>query len=188
MSVLSERVYLMEQKQRLREREQEEHKKEIRTIQQKKEQEKEFKEYEKGLILACKRELKEKFEEEFRLQGLKAKYHFYKIENRDILIKSIAKSEMEGDYLETNYNKILNETIKKYELNEQYKTEKEKEIARQYVEEMTPIWEKEQRKKEQKENAMTFLKLLWLIIKWVFIILFGGIYLLLKFICALADR
>lgn len=188
MSVLSERFYLMEQKQRLREREQEERKKEIAKIQRKKEQQAEQKQYEKDLILACKRELKERFEEDFRLQGLKAKYNFYNVTNRDTIIKSIAKSEMEGNYLETNYNKILNETIKKYELNEQYKTEKEKEIAKQYVEEMTPIWEKEQRKKEQKENAMTFLKLLWLIIKWVFIIFFGGIFLLLKFISALADR
>lgn len=188
MSVLGERVYLMEHKQRLKEREQEEHKKEIEKIQRKKEQEAEKKQYEKDLLLACKKELKQRFEQDFALQGIKAKYNFYSVSTRDNIIKSIAKSEMEGDYLETIYNKILNETIKKYELNEQYKEEKQKEIAQQYIEEMTPIWEKEQRKKEQKENAMTFLKFLWIIIKWVFIIVFGGIFLLLKFISALADR
>ena len=121
------------------------------------------------------------------MQGLKAKYHFYKIENRDMLIKSIAKSEMEGDYLETNYNKILNEVIKKYELNEQYKEAQEKEIAQKYVEEMTPTWEAERKKKERNENIITFFRVLWIIIKWIFIILFGGIYLLLKFICTLAG-
>jgi len=64
----------MEYKQKRKEREQEQRKKEIRAIQQKKEQKKEFKEYEKGLFIACRRELKERFEEEFRLQGTKAKY------------------------------------------------------------------------------------------------------------------
>lgn len=171
MSVLSERVYLMEQKQRLREREQEEHKKEIRAIQQKKEQEKEFKEYEKGLFLACKKELKQKFEEEFRLQGVKAKYHFYKIENRDILIKSIAKSELEGDYLETNYNKFLNETIKKYELHKEYQDERNKEIAQEYVEKMTPIWEEERKKQKIKNVSNNILFSIFKIFEHPFILL-----------------
>lgn len=187
MSELSERVYIMEHKQRIKDREQEEHKKEIEKIQRKKEQEAERKQYEKDLLLACKRELKDRFEQDFNLQGVKAKYNFYNIATRDTIIKSIAKSEAEGDYLETNYNKILNEVIKKYELNEQYKEEQEKEIAQKYVEEMTPTWEAERKKKERNENIMTFFRVLWLIIKWVFIILFGGIYLLLKFICTLAG-
>lgn len=157
MSVLSERFYIMEQKQRRQEREQEQRKKEIKAIQQKKAQEKEFKEYEKGLFLACKKELKQKFEEEFRLQGVKAKYHFYKIENRDILIKSIAKSELEGDYLETNYNKFLNETIKKYELHKEYQDERNKEFAEEYVEKMRPTWEKERKQQERKNVANNIL-------------------------------
>jgi hypothetical protein len=188
MSVLSERVYLMEQKQRYKEREQEQRKKEYEKAQRKREQKAERKQYEKDLIFACKKELKQKFEEEFNLQGLKAKYYFYKIENRENLIKSIAKSETEGDYLETNYNKFLNETIKKYELNEEYKREHEKELAQEYVEKMRPTWEEERKKKERKENTNAFLKLLWLIIKWIFIILFGGIYLLLKLIYTLACK
>lgn len=187
MSVLSERFYIMEQKQRRQEREQEQRKKEIKAIQQKKAQEKEFKEYEKGLFLACKKELKQKFEEEFRLQGLKAKYHFYKIENRDALIKSIAKSELEGDYLETNYNKFLNETIKKYELHKQYQDERNKELAQEYVEEMTPVWEKERKKQETKNILFGILQMFWVVIKWGFIIIFGGIFLLLKLISDLAN-
>lgn len=171
MSELSERFYIMEQKQKYKEREQEQRKKEIKKIQRKKEQQAEQKQYEKDLLLACKRDLKEKFEEEFRLQGLKAKYHFYKIENRDILIKSIAKSEIEGDYLETNYNKILNEIIKKYELNEQYKTEKEKEIAQEYVEKMQPTWEKEQKKQEVKNVVTNILSVILKIFEHPFIFL-----------------
>ena len=171
MSVLSERVYLMEQKQRRQEREQEQREKEIKAIQQKKAQEKEFKEYEKGLFLACKKELKHKFEEEFKLQGLKAKYYFYKIENRDALIKSIAKSELEGDYLETNYNKFLNETIKKYELHKEYQDERNKEIAQEYVEKMTPIWEEERKKQEIKNISNNILFSVFKIFEHPFILL-----------------
>lgn len=171
MSVLSERFYIMEQKQRRQEREQEQRKKEIKAIQQKKAQEKEFKEYEKGLFLACKKELKQKFEEEFRLQGVKAKYHFYKIENRDILIKSIAKSELEGDYLETNYNKFLNETIRKYELHKQYQDERNKEIAQEYVEKMTPIWEEERKKQKIKNISNNILFSVFKIFEHPFILL-----------------
>lgn len=185
MSELSERFYVMEQKQRYKDREQEQRKKEIRAIQQKKEQEKEFKEYEKGLLLACKKELKNRFEQDFKLQGTKAKFQFYNIETRDIIIKSIAKSELEGDYLESNYNKILNEIIKKYELNEEYRTEKEKEIAQQYVEEMRPTWEAERKKQEIKNVRnniiLSILKifehpfiLLTLIIIGVFVWVFMG--------------
>lgn len=171
MSVLSERFYLMEQKQRNKEREQEQRKKEMKKIQRKKEQQAEQKQYEKDLFLACKRELREKFEEEFRLQGLKAKYHFYKIENRDILIKSIAKSELEGDYLETNYNKILNETIKKYELHKEYQDERNKEIAEEYAEKMRPIWEEEQRRQEIKNARNNILLSIFKIFEHPFILL-----------------
>lgn len=188
MSELSEKVYLMEQKQRLKEHEQEERKKEIEKIQQKNAQQAEQKQYEKDLLLACKRELRERFEQDFALQGLKAKYNFYNVITRDTIIKSIAKSELQGDYLEANYNKFLNETIKKYELDEQYKEEKQKEIERQYIEEMTPIWEKEQKKKEQKENGIVLVKFIFTIIKWGFIIVFGALFLLLKFIGELSER
>ena len=113
MSELSERFYIMEQKQRNKEREREQRKKEFERAQRKREQKAEQKQYEKDLVLACKRDLREKFEEEFRLQGINAKFHFFKIENRDILIKTIGKTVLETDYLEANYNKILNEELNK---------------------------------------------------------------------------
>ena len=188
MSELSERVYLMEYKQRAKEREQAERQKEIEKIQRKKEQKAELKQYEKDILTACKRELKEKFEKEFELQGLKAKYFFYKIENRNNIVKSIAETQLQADFLETNYNKVLNEVIKKYELQEEYNEERNREIAAEQIEKLRPQWEEERKKQERHENAITFLKLLWTIIKWILIILFGWIYLLFKFICALADR
>ena len=162
MSELSERVYIMEYKQRLNEqkqREKEKIKKEIKAIQHKKETDKEFKEYEKGLIIACKRELKDRFEIEFRNQGTNAKYYFYNAENRDAIIKTIAKSELEGDYLEDNYNKILNSVIKKYELNEEYNEQQRKLEALEYAEKMRPQLEKEA-KQEKTKNILENLFLL----------------------------
>lgn len=152
MSNLSDRLYLLEYKERMKEKEMADRQKQIEAIQRKKEQEKEFKEYEKGLLLACKKDLKSKFEEEFELQGIKAKYQFYNVKTRDTLIKSIAKNEIVGDYLETNYNKILNEVVKKYALHKEYQEEQEKEIARQYAEKMAPVWE-EERKKQARKNV-----------------------------------
>lgn len=187
MSELSERVYLMEYKQRKREKEQADRQKEIAEIQRKKEQEAERKQYEKDILSACKRDLKSAMEQEFELQGLKAKYYFYKIENRNNLIKSIATSEQQADYLEENYNKILNTIIKKYELQQQYNEEQTKEIAEAEIEKMRPIWEEEAKKKEAKQNILVFFKILWLIIKWIFIIIFGGIFLIIKFIFDLAG-
>lgn len=187
MSELSERVYLMEYKQRKKEKEQAERQKEIAKIQRKKEQEAERKQYEKDILTAYKRELKGIFENEFDLQGLKAKYFFYKIENRNGIIKSITTSEKGCDFLETNYNKILNDVIKKYELQEQYNEEEAKEIATAEIEKMRPIWEEETKKEESHKNKITFLKLIWFIIKWIFIILFGGIFLIIKFVFDLAG-
>ena len=187
MSQLSERLYLLEQKQRIKELEHEKQKKQMETLEKKKIQKAERKQYEKDLLLACKKDLKNIFEKDFSLQGTQAKFNFYNISTRENIIKSIATSEQEGDYLETNYNKILNEIIQKYKLNEEYKNEQQKEITRQYVEKMTPIWEALHKKKKKQENIFTFFKFLFIIIKWFFMILFGWIYLLLKLICTLAG-
>lgn len=157
MSTLNERVYIMEHKQKLKEREQEKHKKEIEEIQRKKEQKMEQKQYEKDLLIACKEELEERFEEDFSWKGTRAKYNFYSVSVRNNIIKNIAKSKMECDYLEENYNKILNKMIKKYKLNEKYEEEKEKE-------EIICAIEKEQIEKEQESNVFQ-------IIKWIVIII-----------------
>lgn len=124
---------------------------------------------EKQNITACKHQLKDMFENDFKIQGLNAKYNFYNITNRDNLIKSIAKDEQERDYLEENYNKILNIIIKKYELNEQYKEYQKNEELKEYSEKMEAALEME-RKKQQRENI--FFNIINLIFGHPFIILF----------------
>lgn len=188
MSILSDKVYLLEQKQRLKDIEQEKRKKEIEKIQRKKDLQAEKKQYEKDLLLACKNDLKYKFEEEFGLQGLDAQYFFYNIAIRDNLIKQIAKTSLEYDFLDNNYNKILKHTIQKYELHKKYQEKKEEEIAQEYVEKMLPIWNEEHKKEQQKIAIYAFLKALIISFKWIFIIVFGFIFLLLKLISNLANK
>jgi len=188
MSVLSDKVYLLEQKQRLKDLEQEKRKKEIEKIQRKKELQAEQKQYEKDLLLACKNDLKCKFEEEFSLQGLDAKYTFYNIEIRDNLIKQIAKNSLEYDFLENNYNKILKQAIQKYELHKKYQEKKAEELTQEYIESMLPIWDEEEKQEKRKQAIYAFFKTLGIGFKWIFIIVFGLIFILLKIISELADR
>jgi len=192
MSILSDKVYLLEQKQRLKEREQEQRKKEIEEIQKKKDLQAEKKQYEKDLFLACKFELKRRFEEDFRLQGLNAKFQFYNINTRNTIIKSIARKNIEYDYLETNYNKFLKEIIQKYELHKQYQDNQEEILAQEYAERMLPIWEAEQKKLQKKEETkhttFAILKMITIFIKYTFIICFGFIFLILKLVSNLAHR
>lgn len=187
MSELSDKVYMLEQKQRIKEREQEQRKKEIEEIQRKKDLQAEKKQYEKDLFLACKIELKRRFEEDFRLQGLDAKFQFYNIDIRDAIIKSIAKREIEYDYLETNYNKFLKEIIQKYELFKQYQDNEEEKNLQEYTEQMLPIWKEEAEKEDKKQTAIAIFKMIGIFIKWTCIICFGFIFLVLKLISDLAD-
>ena len=118
----SERLYIMESKQKAKEREEKENLKEIAKIERKKEQEKEQKQYEKDLKLACYHDFKASVERVFEranpqddlsIQVLLAQ--FYKLQNRNDYLKAIAKTVEEQDYLEKNYDKILNEVAKKWE-------------------------------------------------------------------------
>lgn len=157
--------------------------KELEKIEKKKQQEKDLKQYEKDILTACKKELRYKFNAGFEEKGLNAKFDFYNIETRNKLIKEIATTEFEGDCLEDNYNKILNETIKKYELNQKYleeqqriEDEKQRQEAEQYIEEMAPIWEKQKRKENIKQylkNAgINILKFVAELVQHPFVILF----------------
>jgi len=160
MSELSDRLYLLEYKEKKKNKEMENRKMEEQQKQRKKEKEARRKQYEKDLLLSCKMDLKNIFEQEFEMQGTKAKYHFFNISTRNEIINSMAKSVLEGDFLEANYNKILNEVIKKYELNDQYNEQRNKEIAEEYVERMRPIWEKEQKQQKRKNiinNILLFI-------------------------------
>jgi hypothetical protein len=180
MSAFTDRMYILEyqeqmrqaekrRKEREKEKNMEEREKKIKSIMRKKEQEKEFKEYEKTIVLSIKQDLRNEFEKEFELQGLKAKYYFFNIEKRNSLIKKLAKTTQEQDYLESNYSKILNEIIKKYELHEKYKEQETQEIIQEEIEKNRDQWEKEAK---AKRTEHFIVKVLLFPIEHIFITLF----------------
>ena len=138
---LYERVSIMEEKQRIKEQEQlkkeaiqrkkriekEQQEKEklieIERLQRKQEIEKEQKEYEKGLIIACENDLKNSFDKMFNDNKHNTKIEIQttlsilqKIDIRNTYLKEFGKSGViVYDYLDENYEKILNKVYKKWE-------------------------------------------------------------------------
>ena len=95
----SERLYIMESKQKAKDREEQERLKEIAKIERKKEQEKEQKQYEKDLKIACYHDFKASVERVFErvnpkddlsIQVLLA--HFHKLQLRNDYIKAIVRT------------------------------------------------------------------------------------------------
>lgn len=131
----SERLYVMENKQRIKEQEEQKRLKQIEKIERKKEQEKEQKQYEKDLKLACYHDLKNSFDRVFEkclatfptfdengkivLQMQLSK--FYDVEVRNEYIKTFGKTLIEQDYIDSIYDKTLNEVYKKWEKHFEYK-------------------------------------------------------------------
>lgn len=131
----SERLYIMENKQRIKEQEEQKRLKQIEKIERKKEQEKEQKQYEKDLKLACYHDLKGSFDRVFEkclatfpnfdengkivLQMQLSK--FYDVEVRNEYIKALGKTLIEQDYIDSIYDKTLNEVYKKWEKHFEYK-------------------------------------------------------------------
>lgn len=140
---LCERVAIMEEKQKIREmeqlkkeaiqrkkrieKEQQEKEKlaEIRRIQRKEEIEKEQKDFEKGLIIACENDLKNSFDKMFtnnkhdtKLQIQITLSTLQKIDTRNAYLNELGKAGvLIYDYLDKNYEKILNKVYEKWENN-----------------------------------------------------------------------
>lgn len=172
---LYERVSIMEEKQRIKEQEQlkkeaiqrkkriekEQQEKEklieIERLQRKQEIEKEQKEYEKGLIIACENDLKNSFDKMFNDNKHNTKIEIQttlsilqKIDIRNTYLKEFGKSGViVYDYLDENYEKILNKVYKKWENNIK-SIEFEKNIQQQIEE----YKNNQEQQKEQKKIAI----------------------------------
>ena len=180
MSELSDKVVILEMKEKRRIQEKEQRQKELKAIEEKKRQAKEQKEYEKDLFLACKLDLQAEFEAKIDEFGFDKKFELYNIILRNELINKTGETTPSKNYLDTNYNRFLNETLKKYELNEKYKEEKQKEELAQELEEMAPIYEQKRKQQEKVNICINIFKISCKILKWFFIILFGGIFFVFK--------
>jgi hypothetical protein len=142
----------------------------------------------------------------------------YTIETRTNIINKFAKNDFEFDYINENYERILNKVKKIYEndqnaknelLTQQLKEELQKsgniEIAKKFGYDENKIYTIEginklndnikayieQQEQQEKENAtnifIAFFRFIGLIIKWFFLILFGGLYLIIKVLTGLAK-
>lgn len=172
---LYERVAIMEEKQIMKEMEQQQKEaiqrkkriekeqqekeklKEIRKIEQEKEIKEEQKEYEKGLFIACENDLKNSFDKMFANNGHNTKLEIQitlsvlqRVETRNAYLNEFGKAGvLIYDYLDENYEKILNKVYKKWENNIK-SIEFEKNIQ-QKIEESK---KNQEQQKEQKKIAM----------------------------------
>ena len=163
----------------------EENQKEVEKLQKKLEKAKEEKEnrkqYERDLKIAVENELKRCFCNCFEHEGLeKGLINLSLKTTRNEVIENIGKGEWEKNYIDNNYEKILNKVKKVYE-NDQ----KAKNTILTYQLQQQQIKEQEQEKKDKK--WITAFNIIGNILKWTCIILFGGIYLIFKFISDLAK-
>lgn len=183
-------------------------------------QEKEQKrEYERDLKKAVEKDCIQCFKRCFEREGYKkALYHLQLAETRKDILQNIPESESEFDYLDNNYERILNKVKKIYEndqnaknelLTQQLKEELQKsgniEIAQKFGYDENKIYtieginklndnikayieKQEQQEKENTTNIfIAFFRFIGLIIKWIFLILFGGLYLIIKVLTGLAK-
>lgn len=166
--------------------------KEVERLQKKLEQAKQEKEnkkqYEKDLKLAVENDLKNCFYNCFEREGLeKGLINLSLKTTRNEIIQNVGENELERNFIDNNYERILNKIKKIYEndqkakntiLNYQLQQQQEKELQEKL----------KQEKSNKKWNTFeTIFHIIGSILKWTCIILFGGIYLIFKFISDLAK-
>lgn len=123
----SERLYVMESKQRARERKEKETQEEIKKMQKEQAREKEKKEYEKDIFLACYYDVKNSFDRVFEKANLKNELElnilvaqFYNVETRNEYIKMFGETVAQQDYIDKIYDKTLKEVYNKWKNHLQY--------------------------------------------------------------------
>lgn len=110
------------------------------------------------------------------------KMQYYNIETRQACINEFGKNIKEREHLEKTYNTILNRVYRKWNNHIDYLISQEK-LKQEKIELETQKKQLEEQKAQlEKEQKWKWLKIicivLWNIIKWTFIIVFGAIILL----------
>ena len=166
--------------------------KEVERLQKQLERAKEEKEnkkqYERDLKIAVENDLKNCMYRCFENEGIeKGLINLSLKTTRDKIIQNVGENEVERNYIDNNYEKILNKVKKVYE-NDQ--NAKNKIIVYQLQQQQgKELQEKrEQEKSEGKWNILqNVCSIIGKTLKWTCIILFGGIYLIFKFISDLSK-
>ena len=153
-----------------------------RQLERAKEEKENKKQYEKDLKIAVENDLKRCFYNCFEREGLeKGLINLSLKVTRDEVIQNVGENEFERNYIDNNYEKILNKVKKVYE-NDQ----KAKNTILAYQLQQQQIKEQKQEIKQQK--WINTFNIIGNILKWTCIMLFGGIYLIFKFISDLSKE
>lgn len=190
-----------------------------KKLEQAREEKQQKREYERDIVKAVEKDCIQCMRRCFEREGCqKAFYHLQLAETRNDILQHIPESEKEFDFLDNNYERILNKVKKQYEndqkaktyfLTEQLKEELQKsgniEIAKKFGYDENKIYtieginklndnikayieKQEQQEKENTTNIfIAFFRFIGLLIKWIFFILFGGLYLIIKVLTGLAK-
>ena len=123
-----------------------------KKLEQAREEKQQKREYERDIIKAVEKDCIQCMRRCFEREGCqKAFYHLQLTETRNDILQHIPESEKEFDFLDNNYEKILNKVKKQYENDQKAKayflTEQLKEIQKQ-----KEIEEAEQQKKQESKN------------------------------------
>ncbi len=132
-----------------------------KKLEQAKEEKQTKKEYERDITKAVERDCIQCMKRCFNREGYqKAFYHLQLVETRKEILQHIPESEVEAEYLDNNYERILNKVKKQYENDQKAKTyfltEQLKEAQKQKENEEA----KQQKKQETKNiffNLIVFL-------------------------------
>lgn len=156
-------------------RKQEQRQKEIEEIMRKKDQKQQEQEYLKDLKKAVEKDLKNTFENCFEREGLQKAYiNLCLKETRDNIIKNVAESSIESEYVDQIYENTLNKVKKIYENDEKAK----QALLQMQMQEQI----KQQQVKEEKRNIfynlMNILFLLFNPISLIIILLIAGYFFL----------
>lgn len=106
--------------------------------------------------------------------------YFYNIDTRKKIIKKFGCNSAGYNYLDKNYNRIINAKMKIWEKHLKY-LETTNQIKQ--LEET----QKQAKKEETKSIMLAFFRFIGLFIKWAFIVLFGWLYLIIKILSLLAK-
>lgn len=169
--------------------EQVENQKEVERLQRKlenlEEEKKQEKEYKKDYFIAVRKDLQSTFKLCFDEEGAKKAYIHLRLKStRERVILNVGENSIERDWLEDNYEKELEKVRKIYENDEKARMEI---LAPKLLEEAKKIQEQKE-KEERKENIFySIIYIIGQIFKWIFLILFGGIYFIFRVISGLAK-
>lgn len=161
----------------------------VEKLEKKSEQEKERKQYEKDLLLACQNDVKESMNRVFETcVGTSidetvldiALYKFYDINTRNEYISTFGKSTIERNYIDKIYDKTLKQVYNKWK--NQIKYNQMQEV----IKNKDKLLE-QQIQEEQDEKFERNVRIFFNILKWICIIIFAPIVLLFIFISMCAK-